>query len=530
MKDLLRTKPELIKEDSLLKQKTKELEESKTRCNKDDGTFWKSDYLYHAFFDLAPDPMAITDFDNGRIIDVNQAFVAWSHLSRDALISHTTTELGFWVNNKSRDAILDQLHNKGFVGNAEIELKRGRDELRQIIFFGKLIEIENNKCFLFVARDITERKLVEEALKQSEHKLSDIIEFLPDATFVIDADGKVIAWNRAIEQMTGVLKDEMIGMGNHEYAIPFYGHRRPLLIDLALLQDEDFERNHYEGIYRQGDTLYAEAYVPQTYRGKGASLWGTSSRLRDAYGNIVGAIESIRDITDHKRAEEKLKDSYEQLRMLSAHIQEAREKERTGIARELHDVLGQILTVINMDLSWMNKKIPAQEKELLGKVSSTRTLVKQAIKTVQKVSAGLRPIILDDFGIAEAIANGVKEFQDQTGIDASFTMDQTIDIDKESGSSLYRIFQEALTNVIRHAKATKLEVSLCKNISSIQLTVKDNGRGISNMEISDKKSFGILGMQERASFIGGHLEISGSKDLGTRIMVEIPLKKSEAEQ
>jgi PAS domain S-box-containing protein len=358
--------------------------------------------------------------------------------------------------------------------------------------------------------------------------LSDIIEFLPDATFVIDSDGKVIAWNRAIEQMTGVLKDEMIGRGNYEYAIPFYGQRRSLLIDLALMHDEDFERNHYKDVYWQGDTLFAEAYVPKTYRGKGASLWGTSSRLRDAYGNIVGAIESIRDITDHKRSEEKLRGSYEQLRMLSAHIREAREKERTEIARELHDVLGQILTVINMDLSWMNKKIPAQEKELLSKVSTTRTLVKQAIKTVQKVSSGLRPVILDDFGIAAALANGVKEFQDQTGIAASFTGDQAIDIDKERSSALYRIFQEALTNVIRHAKATKLEVSLQKSASGIQLTLKDNGRGISDEEISDKRSLGILGMRERASFIGGRIDISGSKGVGTRIMVELPLKEEES--
>jgi signal transduction histidine kinase len=214
--------------------------------------------------------------------------------------------------------------------------------------------------------------------------------------------------------------------------------------------------------------------------------------------------------------------------MLSAHIREAREKERTEIARELHDVLGQILTVINMDLSWMNKKIPAQEKELLSKVSTTRTLVKQAIKTVQKVSSGLRPVILDDFGIAAALANGVKEFQDQTGIAASFTGDQAIDIDKERSSALYRIFQEALTNVIRHAKATKLEVSLQKSASGIQLTLKDNGRGISDEEISDKRSLGILGMRERASFIGGRIDISGSKGVGTRIMVELPLKEEES--
>ena len=153
----------------------------------------------------------------------------------------------------------------------------------------------------------SDRKQGEEAIHRVHPYLDEILEFLPDATFVIDADGKVIAWNGAMEGMTGVPKEDMIGKGNYEYAIPFYGQRRSLLIDLALLPDEVFERNHYQGVFRQGDVLYAEAYVPQTYKGKGASLWGTSSKLRDAYGNIVGAIESIRDITDRKRAEEGLR-------------------------------------------------------------------------------------------------------------------------------------------------------------------------------------------------------------------------------
>ena len=184
---------------------------------------------------------------------------------------------------------------------------------------GKTVKISptgSARMFIGIAINITERKQSEEALKESESKLSGIIEFLPDATFVIDLEGKVIAWNQAMEQMTGVLHEEMIGKGNHEYSIPFYGQRRPLLIDLALIPDDEFERNHYEGVYRTGDTLNAEAYVPGTYQGKGASLLGTSSRLRDAYGHIAGAIESIRDISNLKHAEKELRESEEKFRLL----------------------------------------------------------------------------------------------------------------------------------------------------------------------------------------------------------------------
>jgi PAS domain S-box-containing protein len=168
--------------------------------------------------------------------------------------------------------------------------------------------------FVGIGIDITARKQAEEELVESEQRLTDIVNFLPDATFAIDQEGKVILWNHSMEQMTGVSKAEMIGKRNYEYAIPFYGQRRPLLIDLALLPDDDFERNHYEGVYRQDDIIHADAYVPQIYCGKGASLWGIASKLRDTSGNIIGAIESIRDTTERKRVEVELQDREAMLR------------------------------------------------------------------------------------------------------------------------------------------------------------------------------------------------------------------------
>lgn len=168
------------------------------------------------------------------------------------------------------------------------------------------------------SNDITERKKAEKALRKSEQRLSNIIEFLPDATFVIDHLGKVIAWNRAMEEMTIVQEHKMLGRGDCEYAVPFYGERRPILIDLALMTDTELERlkDKYNHIQRDGDTLVGEVFVPKTYGGKGAYLSATASRLRDESGDIVGAIESIRDITDRKRAEEKLKESEEKYRSL----------------------------------------------------------------------------------------------------------------------------------------------------------------------------------------------------------------------
>jgi PAS domain S-box-containing protein len=161
-------------------------------------------------------------------------------------------------------------------------------------------------------QDITDRKRAEDALRESEQRLANIIDFLPDATFAVDREGKVIAWNRAIEDMTGISKDDMLDRGGYAYAVPFYGKPRPTLIDLVIQDQKDIE-SIYTNILRKGDQIIAEASTPMLNRGKGAYLWGIASPLYDRRGSIVGAIQSIRDITDRKQMEVALRESKDYL-------------------------------------------------------------------------------------------------------------------------------------------------------------------------------------------------------------------------
>ena len=165
------------------------------------------------------------------------------------------------------------------------------------------------------SKNITERKRAEEALQESSQRLHDIIDFLPDATFVIDNDKKVIAWNRAMEEMTGIKTEDMLGKGDHAYAVPFYGEPREQLLDLVDIDNEELKQK-YTKITRHGDILYAEVFVPALYGGKGAYVWATGAPLFDAKGTRIGAIESIRDITERKHMEESLKASEERLRTI----------------------------------------------------------------------------------------------------------------------------------------------------------------------------------------------------------------------
>ena len=162
--------------------------------------------------------------------------------------------------------------------------------------------IREQHLVLGIARDITKRKQAEEELRESRQQLSDIIDFLPDATFVIDNEGKVIAWNRAIEEMTGISAADMLGKGNYEYTLPFYGERRPILIDLVLESRQEIEQK-YAALERTDRAIAGEAYMPALGGGK-LYFFGTASALFDSRGNVVGAIESIRDITERKLMEE----------------------------------------------------------------------------------------------------------------------------------------------------------------------------------------------------------------------------------
>jgi PAS domain S-box-containing protein len=189
-------------------------------------------------------------------------------------------------------------------------------------------------------RDITDFKRAQEVLQQSERRLSDIVDFLPDATFAIDTEGTITAWNRAMERTMGTTKAQMLGCRNHEYAIPFYGYRRPILIDLAFDSREEIEKE-YIFVEKRGDTLIGEAFTPSLHEGKGAHVWGIATLLRNEKGMICGAIESVRDITEQRKAESEVRRLQEQL--LQAQKMEAIGRLAGGVAHDFNNLLTAIL-------------------------------------------------------------------------------------------------------------------------------------------------------------------------------------------
>jgi signal transduction histidine kinase len=235
-----------------------------------------------------------------------------------------------------------------------------------------------------------------------------------------------------------------------------------------------------------------------------------------------GRLEEV--IRTQRQAELELQRSRAELRNLTRHLQEVRESERTSIAREIHDDLGQMLTALKMDLAWIGKKLPEEERLLLERTLKVSRHIDQTIGTVQRISARLRPGILDDLGLMAALEWQAGEFQQKTGI--AFEVLGSFDcavLSRRCSTELFRIFQESLTNIFRHSGASQARVTLEGSDQGLTVTVTDNGRGVSEEEMADRNSLGFIGMRERVHSLGGELVIGRLAQGGTSVRVVIPL-------
>jgi signal transduction histidine kinase len=260
---------------------------------------------------------------------------------------------------------------------------------------------------------------------------------------------------------------------------------------------------------------------------RGATDYVLKTRLSRLVPAVTRALREAIQRAEHRKAEEQLRESHEQLRALSMYLQTVREEERTSIAREVHDELGQALTSCKLDLSWLANRLPRGQKVLLEKARELSAQMDSTIQTVRRISTELRPGVLDHLGLAAALEWQANEFQNRTGIrcDVRSNLRET-QLDQNLNTTLFRIFQETLTNVIRHAGATRVTAHLKQTDGRIILEVEDNGRGITRSEISNTLSMGLLGMRERAALLGGWFKIGRlAPGKGTRVRVSIPVPR-----
>jgi PAS domain S-box-containing protein len=247
-----------------------------------------------------------------------------------------------------------------------------------------------------------------------------------------------------------------------------------------------------------------------------------NSRLFD-YNERPAILFISRDIAERRDFEEKLKQRTNQLRNLASKLQSIREEERKMISREIHDELGQMLTVLKIQISLLSNKITDNDI-IKSKFNSVEKLIDNSIESVQKIASKLRPGLLDELGLIPAIEWQTQDFMENTGIDCEYTLPkEEINLDQEKSTALFRIFQESIFNTARHANASKIFINLREVNNELVLEIIDNGKGITQNQISDPKSLGLLGMKERALIIGGSVVIKSSMNNGTTVKAVIPL-------
>ncbi len=358
-----------------------------------------------------------------------------------------------------------------------------------------------------VTRDISERKRAEESIRQREEIYRTIFENTGTAMVITESDTVISLTNDEFEKLSGYTKGELEGKRSwKEFVAP-----------------EDIERLAEYHTLRRNDPLS----TPRKYDFRFMNRQGL---IKDVFATVTvipgttRAVISLLDITETKKASEELRISREQLRNLHKHSQDVRERERTRVAREIHDELGQVLTALKMDLSYLAKKLPQNLPSLRTKTNLMLRFIDMTIQSVKRITMDLRPGLLDHLGLVAAIEWQAEEFQKRTGIRYSITVDpEDILLNPDRSTSIFRIFQETLTNIARHAHATEIKISLLEKNGILELTVSDNGIGISKDQIENAKSFGLMGIKERAYFSGGQAKIHGQKGKGTTVQVSIPL-------
>ena len=381
----------------------------------------------------------------------------------------------------------------------------------------KTIRKDLEKRIKEVEKESIEFKWMEEAFRKSEEKLKNILHGSPIPTFVIDRIHRVIYWNRALEEYSGIKAKDVVRTDKHWKA--FYDKKRPCMADLLVDGKIDDIPQWYPGKYIASDLIEgayeAIDYFPRLSQ-DGKWLHFTAAPLKDSEGGLIGAVETLQDITETKKAEE-------QIRLLSRQIIEIQERERESLSREVHDNIGQLLSALKMGLSRANKKIPDEFSVLKDQLSELSYLVNTTIKEIRELSHALHPPLIEDLGLISALEELCKDFKSYSEIKIKWNFEQ---IQKPLPSitkiTIYRLFQEGLNNILKHSKATEAYLSLTSSESTINAIIEDNGVGFLVDDIFSPlqytKSLGLISMRERLAYIGGELEIISQPERGTKIV------------
>jgi PAS domain S-box-containing protein len=463
------------------------------------------------------------------IVDRHGKFILWNRRAAEIygyqleeLADKTVFEL--YADPDELDRMLGRLRRDGVVREFEILMKKKDGTIVPMDISISLLKDDQGRTIgsVCLARDLSERKKAEAALKYAQAELrrysvdlerqvreqtreiNSILRYTPSVVYIKDREGRYTLVNSRYEELFKISQEQICGKCDHDMFpraladqirasdLRVLAHRQPCQAEEAMPPPD-------------GLRTYLSVKFP----------------LYNEQGAPTGLCGIATDITELKKAQD-------QLRRLSGSIMANQEKERTAIARELHDELGQVLTALRMDAVWLSERLQAQDPKAGDRAFAMCGLIDNTIDEVRGLATRLRPGVLDDLGLIDALEWYIADFGKRTGIACTFKHRQVPNIDGIGATAAYRIVQEALTNVTRHAAATQVKVSLETKKGMLTLAVADNGRGFDLQEIAALECLGLAGMRERAGLLGGSLEIRSRPGKGTKVCFRLPADGSRS--
>ena len=485
----------------------------------------ESETKYRGLYNSTQDGIVMADI-KGHFIECNRAFLDMLGYTGEEIknMTYQQTTPVKW-HDMERNIVINKLLKTGYsdVYEKEYIKKDGTVFPVSMRVWATKDEAGRITALWAIVRDITERKRVEEALENSQLRLREAMVLAQAANWEFDVESRFFTFDDRFYAIYGTSAEREGGnrMSAEDYARNFLFPEDVQIVadEIARAIAEPYPRAAWQLEHRirrrDGQTRYISVNI---------------SVIKNDHGRTVMTRGVNQDITDRKRAEESIKASHQQLRALAGRLQSVREEQRKEFAREIHDQLGGAMAGLKIDLSFLSKSAPkswhiTKRDSFLSKVHEMSKLIDETIGTVRRLVTELRPSILDDFGLLAALEWQLEEFQKRTGIRSEFVSTlEYVNLDEKRSTAAFRIFQEALTNVARHANATKVTATLYKEADSLVLKVEDNGKGISADDIHNTNSFGLMGMRERALFLGGTVYFSGEPSKGTTVSVQFPYK------
>jgi PAS domain S-box-containing protein len=369
---------------------------------------------------------------------------------------------------------------------------------------------------LIAAREVM---VADQRIEASEQRVAAIVESAMDAIVTVNERQQIVQFNRAAEQLFGCTVAEALGTSLERF-LP-QRHRSA-------------HKGHVEKFSKTGTTSRRMGDITTLWalRADGTEFPIEASISQATEGSSRYFTVILRDITRRKEFEDELQRSRQELRDLSARVLEAREEEKAHIARELHDELGQMLTALKMDLAELRRSVPAGIPAFEAQAAEMNDLLDKTVSATRRISADLRPLMLDDLGLPDAAGWLVAEFAKRSSVHCDFRLthaEELQGVPKNVATALYRALQESLTNISRHSGAREAWVVMGVKDGSIHLEVEDNGRGIAPEDLAKVASLGLKGMRERFAYIGGEFEIAPAPRGGTRLRIQVPLRPATRE-